>query len=158
MASIDTARRNMRRLLTEKGIVLKSHFKIVLSTSQRPYVGPVLRELEESGEVQIKKIDKGFECWWTGAMPDEEPIRVEVANSHRAVCQRLFRTRGPARDRLCACGNGAASWAYVGGDPDELTDELPGYPGHLRAYSVSLDYYEPVCFRCHVAISRGTVI
>lgn len=56
---------------------------------------------------------------------------------------RLKTDRGRPLERACVqCGDPAREWAYMGGDPDELTERG-------RAYSLDQSLYAPMCTPCH---------
>ena len=64
-----------------------------------------------------------------------------------AIHKRLSRKRGSAREYPCVdCGDRAAEWSYMGGDPNELR----GRSGRsVVPYSLDLSLYAPRCVRCH---------
>lgn len=62
---------------------------------------------------------------------------------------RLKTDRGRPTQHACiGCGEPAQEWAYMGGDPDELTER------GLR-YSLDQDRYEPMCHVCHTRHDRA---
>lgn len=72
------------------------------------------------------------------ARGDYTPV-VSYAQAHL----RLKKDRGrPDRLACISCGKQAREWAYMGGDPDELTEDG-------KAYSLDQSRYEPMCFPCH---------
>ncbi|KDE13859.1 hypothetical protein N505_0108510 [Rhodococcus aetherivorans] len=56
---------------------------------------------------------------------------------------RVYRDRGPARERVCPCGERAAHWAYDHEDPDERVS-AEGLP-----YSLQSSHYRALCVSCH---------
>jgi hypothetical protein len=68
-----------------------------------------------------------------------------------AAHRRIARSLGPASAHACLeCAGRAAEWAYLGGDPDELTtrpDLRREHPG--LAYSLKPEHYGPLCKPCH---------
>lgn len=65
---------------------------------------------------------------------------VTYTGAHR----RVYVARGPASAHACSeCGAAGRHWAYVGGAPDETTDELG------RPYSGDPARYTPKCVPCH---------
>ena len=74
---------------------------------------------------------------------------------YAAAHKRVRRALGAPSEHQCIqCQGPAAEWAYQGGDPDELTTDpairKQEHPG--LAYSLSADYYKPMCVRCHRAM------
>lgn len=59
--------------------------------------------------------------------------------TYGAVHSRLRAKYGPATRYVCACGQRAEQWAYVG----------PRSHGESRAYSTNLRLYKPMCAACH---------
>ena len=56
---------------------------------------------------------------------------------------RLKTDRGrPTNFRCVRCGERAREWAYMGGDPHELSEDE-------RRYSLDQSRYEPMCLPCH---------
>lgn len=73
------------------------------------------------------------------------PRRAQYAESvsYSQAHLRLKNDRGRAAEHACtACGDRAAHWAYMGGDPDELD-------WNGRKYSTDQSRYEPMCAPCH---------
>src|SRR5690606_7072946 len=63
---------------------------------------------------------------------------------------RVRRWLGSPSDRQCVCcGSDAKDWAYVGGCPDEMSDEKG------RPYSPSPLFYEAMCRSCHRKYDYG---
>jgi len=61
---------------------------------------------------------------------------------------RIWRERGPARNRACVdCGKRAAEWSYDGTDPEELVE--PEGPRAGLPYSLDASRYQPRCRSCH---------
>ena len=66
---------------------------------------------------------------------------------YRGAHDRVKRRRGSAKKQRCAhCDGPAATWAYDGSDPDEITDD------EGRRYSGDPDHYFPLCAKCHCAM------
>lgn len=61
------------------------------------------------------------------------------AGAHR----RVYRDRGPAAERECACGSTAYSWAYDHEDENELVTPAG------RTYSANPAHYVAMCNPCH---------
>lgn len=77
---------------------------------------------------------------------------VSYGGAHR----RVSAAKGRAREHECvSCGRRAAHWAYMGTDPDELTEEMVvrGNP-HRLTYSMDPEHYRPMCQGCHQALDR----
>lgn len=56
---------------------------------------------------------------------------------------RLKNDRGPASASECfTCGDRAAEWAYMGGDPNEISEGR-------SVYSLDQSRYEAMCVPCH---------
>ena len=63
--------------------------------------------------------------------------------SYAQVHLRLKTDRGrPSRFACLACGGPAREWAYMGGDPAELSE-------HGTKFSLDQDRYESMCTACH---------
>jgi hypothetical protein len=80
--------------------------------------------------------------------------KVGYAGAH----YRVKVAKGRAKDHLCEeCGKPAEEWAYMNGDPEELTElrRPKGIP-RLVAYSVHPEYYRPLCKPCHARADAGT--
>ncbi len=72
--------------------------------------------------------------------------------SYAAVHKRLERS-GRASERACVdCGGKASSWSYIGGCPEELTQEVKG---RVLAYSTDPARYQPRCTSCHRTFDRA---
>lgn len=70
--------------------------------------------------------------------------------SYEQAHLRLKVWRGRPDSMLCVkCGETARHWAYMGGDPEELTCPKG------RRYSLDLDRYEPMCVPCHFRKDRA---
>lgn len=70
--------------------------------------------------------------------------------SYPGMHVRLRREHGKAANYECAdCGQRAAEWSYIGGDPGELTGLNNGK--RTAKYSLKMRYYTPRCIRCHRA-------
>lgn len=78
-----------------------------------------------------------------------KPVRVPgYVGAHR----RLRRTLGRAADQPCAepgCDRAADDWSYVGGDPDELTE-------NGKRYSLDPSRYRALCHSHHVHADQRT--
>lgn len=76
--------------------------------------------------------------------------------SYATLHQRLRNRLGPASQHQCVdCGKSAAHWSYDGLDPTELTETvLVKNHSYSVAYSVSENYYQPRCPRCHQAFDQ----
>lgn len=61
---------------------------------------------------------------------------------------KLLRTRGPAAQQICLCGERAQEWAYDRKDENELVTPK-GY-----AYSADTSHYEPRCKKCNRAAAN----
>lgn len=72
--------------------------------------------------------------------------------SYRGAHRRVEAERGAAGDYPCQeCGKRASEWAY--NHEDEA--ELHGYHGnHLMAFSLSPNFYVPMCVPCHRAFDK----
>lgn len=74
------------------------------------------------------------------ARGDRRPV---VTYSHAHL--RLKWDRGRPDTFACVeCGETAREWAYLGSDPNELTDPKKG-----RVYSLDQRRYAPMCVSCH---------
>ena len=72
----------------------------------------------------------------------KEVVRYESAHA------RVSTAKGSASEHPCReCGETAAEWAYLGGCPDEITEDAVRHYG-LR-YSLDVSRYVPMCVRCH---------
>lgn len=72
--------------------------------------------------------------------------------SYAAVHKRLERA-GRASESACVdCGGNASSWSYIGGCPDELTQDVKG---RVLAYSADPARYQPRCTSCHRKFDRA---
>jgi hypothetical protein len=76
---------------------------------------------------------------------------IRYSTAHRRVAAQ----RGAAREHPCVtCDGEAHSWAYRGGSPKELVEEVgPGHrfkpEGALLRYSPDPADYDPMCWSCH---------
>lgn len=74
--------------------------------------------------------------------PSRMQYRAEVSYSQAHL--RLKTDRGRPNLLNCvSCKGPANEWAYMGGDPDELTNSRG------MKYSLNQDLYEPMCIACH---------
>lgn len=63
--------------------------------------------------------------------------------TYQGVHTFLAVTYGPARNRLCSCGEQAAHWAYQHTSTDERFDERG------KVFSLNPEDYLPMCLPCH---------
>lgn len=66
--------------------------------------------------------------------------------SYSGAHLRVRRAHGSAPAHTCPCGEQAAEWSYMGGDPTERSQIHCGY---LVKYGTDPAYYQPLCRRCH---------
>lgn len=73
--------------------------------------------------------------------PTRQAYRENVSYSQAHL--RLKKDRGRPDGFACSqCGDRAREWAYMGGDPEELSE-------HGRRYSLDQSRYSPLCVSCH---------
>lgn len=74
--------------------------------------------------------------------------------SYAGVHTNLRRVRGPASKHKCIkCGKPASAWSYRGGSQYEQYG--PNYHGWWCAWSGELEYYDPMCTKCHVSTDKS---
>lgn len=69
--------------------------------------------------------------------------------SYSQVHTVMRRDCGKASERTCGCGSRADEWAYLGGDPDEMTDQRG------LKYSTDQSLYVAMCLSCHRRMDKG---
>lgn len=117
-----------------------------LGATQRPHLAGVLEEFRALGW-----LSDSFE--WTGPAWEGEVQAFRGngdPNSYPAVHQRHIREHGPASAHKCAgCGGRASAWAYNHQDPNEVYGPSKIGRSDRRAYSLSFEFYRPLCVSCH---------
>lgn len=82
--------------------------------------------------------------------PSRTNVNIRDVISYVSAHKRVYRTKGAARDQLCAtCGAQATNWAYMNSDPDE---QFAPNEGH---YSLKIEHYAPLCTDCHTRADRA---
>ena len=71
--------------------------------------------------------------------------RGDADGTYRTIHRKLQRTRGPASNYTCSCGEPAVQWAY------QFTGEELRAPDGRFPHSLDPDDYEPMCRKCHQA-------
>ena len=72
--------------------------------------------------------------------------------SYSGVHNRIKKFFGPAKEQMCACGEPAMEWAYIGGSPFERVGDNGGY---AHKFSPRTTDYVAMCKPCHEQKDKG---
>lgn len=71
--------------------------------------------------------------------------------TYSGIHAKLRREHGPASTWTCECGDLAAQWAYLHGDPHEQVNAFG------IKFSSDPTYYRAMCRRCHAIFDRSVI-